>query len=468
MNKIRLYFFSLIGYFFLRNLFMPICYDDFAYAFIWDGEHGGNLGEMMNFSEEYQHRNRIESVGDIFQSQYSHYFNWGGRVFAHFLAQFFIWIGKPYFDIANTIIFTVFIILILKLTDTSFKKSEFTIGWIFFTLFFIGGHFASSVIWMTWLTGAFTYFWMTIFQFIFLLPYVNVVRSQKIDTSRLKIFLMAVMGIFAGWSNESGSLATIFLTAILIFISSRKKCLQSWMIAGFSTLILGCLLCILAPGNFAQTEFIQSVNPDFNFSLQLLKNNFLNGFIPTVSVCIAALLPTIIYFFKRGINKLNPSEILSLAFAAAGFIVPLSMIFSPKFDIRIATISLPFMIVSAVFAYNELRKSFWRISLPHYLSLGFFIVSFIYLCPIVYAYNSFNENCQNHLKIIVESDKSEIVYLPPLLSLTSEKIFLEKIYGMDYPVSQIKYFGGITPDKNNCVNIMASQYYGVKGIVGVE
>lgn len=58
----------------------------------------------------------------------------------------FIWIGKSYFDVINTIVFAIFIILILKLTDTPYKKSAFAMGWIFFILFFIAAKFLDDSI----------------------------------------------------------------------------------------------------------------------------------------------------------------------------------------------------------------------------------------------------------------------------------------------------------------------------------
>lgn len=45
---------------------------------------------------------RIQSFSDIFQSLYSHYFTWGGRMVAHFFVMFFMWVGKFWFDIANS------------------------------------------------------------------------------------------------------------------------------------------------------------------------------------------------------------------------------------------------------------------------------------------------------------------------------------------------------------------------------
>ncbi|MBQ6975096.1 MAG: hypothetical protein IJQ16_00900, partial [Selenomonadaceae bacterium] len=226
-------------------------------------------------------------------------------------------------------------------------------------------------------------FWMTVFQLTFLLPYVIAIRAEKADPSKLKNFLMPILGFFAGCSNEAGGLATIFLAAIFIFVAARKNFLKSWMLFGFATLILGALICILAPGNFAQTEYIRSVNPAFNFSAELLKNNFLEGFLPVLYLDLAAILPTIIYFFKRGSINLNTADIIILSFASAGLIVPLSMIFSPKFDsARVAMLSLPFMIISAVAAYGKLKNFSFRQFLARDFLLFFVFMQLRLFIPI--------------------------------------------------------------------------------------
>ena len=80
---VEIYFVIFVGYFFARNIFMPLCYDDYNYAFVWDGAHGGNLIDGIN----PENLHRVESFADIFVSQISHYFTWGGRVFGHGLAQ---------------------------------------------------------------------------------------------------------------------------------------------------------------------------------------------------------------------------------------------------------------------------------------------------------------------------------------------------------------------------------------------
>ena len=163
----QFYFIVFLGYFFVRNMLMPLCYDDYAYAFVWDGANGGNLIDRV----KPENLHRIESFSDIFVSQYSHWLTGGGRIFGHGLAQFFLWIGKNYFNVANTIMLLILVTVILRLANISWKNSKLAVIWIFICLLFFGERFGETVIWMTWLTGACNYFWMTTLQLIFLLPF---------------------------------------------------------------------------------------------------------------------------------------------------------------------------------------------------------------------------------------------------------------------------------------------------------
>ena len=84
--------------FYLMNLFTPLYCDDWHYQF--------KFGTLIP----------IQNIADIFESQYTHYFQMNGRFIPHFIAQFFDGIaGKSLFNIANTIIFLLFLHLLPKI-----------------------------------------------------------------------------------------------------------------------------------------------------------------------------------------------------------------------------------------------------------------------------------------------------------------------------------------------------------------
>ena len=153
------------GVFLLRNFLMPLFADDYSYAFIWNGKDNGNLMDGIG------RRERVKSIKDIFISQRSHYLTWSGRFIALGLCQFFILIGKKFFNIANTLIFTAVIFLIYRLGigKTGFDSiSTDLILWILFCYWFC---VPSLLFTNLWLCGSCVYLFMAVLQCSFIMPY---------------------------------------------------------------------------------------------------------------------------------------------------------------------------------------------------------------------------------------------------------------------------------------------------------
>ncbi len=444
----RIYFAAFLIFFFVRNIFMPVMHDDFAYAFIWEGDKGGNLS-LIPPDENLQHRARVQSFGDILISQYSHYFTWGGRVVAHSLAQFFLWIGKPCFDVANTLVLALLIVVIFKLADVSLKNIP-AVVWAFTCLLFFT---AESAVTTLWLTGSCNYLWMSLLQMIFVLPYVKALREGAAKDSKIKILAMAILGLMAGWSNEAGGLATLILAAILIFAAKQRNILAKYMTAGILTLAAGCSLNILSPGNAVQTEFIQAVNPaEFKFSPEMVTRHFLEGFLPTLAIDFLVLLPLIYYFYRRGFK----AEFIPAAFAVAGFSVPCAMMFSPKFDLRVTIISIVFVLVASIWAFSKIK-----IKLPHLVRKGAAVILILYSATLIYSDWSVNCAVNENLNYIQQHKNDDTIILSPM---NFSRIF-EPVQQGKIAMKWLEYFGGINDDKNFYLNVMGAQYYSVKHLI---
>ena len=90
--------------FYLLNAMTPICLDDFSYT--------------RNFVTESAD---FVSVSDICQSMGIHYLKVNGRIVVHFLAQLFLWWGKPAFNFINTFAFLGLGTLMYLMAAGSFK-----------------------------------------------------------------------------------------------------------------------------------------------------------------------------------------------------------------------------------------------------------------------------------------------------------------------------------------------------------
>ena len=452
------------GYFFVRTTLLPLAHDDFCYAFVWDGEHGGNLALMEIGSPEIEYRERVDSFSDIFQSQWSHYFTWGGRVLAHTIIQFFLWIGKPYFNIANTVVFILLILVIINLANTWLKISRKALIWIFLCLHLFS---AWSVNTMFWLTGSCNYLWMAFFQLFFLTPYVKALRSREAGNSALNVVIMIVLGLLAGWSNEVGALVTIFLTTLMVVMCRRRGIFRPWMIAGLVVLTVSCAFMILAPGNF---ERLSIARPNYHYTFEIFMSYMTGSFPRIIAADLIALIPMFIYFAKRASGRLNTTEILMLAFTAGGFLVPTIMLFAPEFNLRMSFPSMVFILVASTSAILELnRPNFnFTLNLPKKFLRGISVtvvtLLVAYFATLIYVDISVFNASRRQVRYIQRNAELDPILLPPL----PVRHRFDKIHGDHTAVPYMHWLGGMKEDPNFYMNLLIARYYGVRHVAGVE
>ena len=389
------------GLFFVRNVLTPLLGDDYGYAFIWDGAHGGNLDAMQFGSEGIERRERVDSFADIAQSMWSHYFTWGGRIVAHTLIQFFVWVGKIYFDVANTLIFAALVLTILYLADALKNFSRAAVVWICFCLFVLTKFSAVS---MLCLTGAVNYMWTAFFQLIFLAPYVKALRSK----SSFNVAPIIFLGILAGWSNEAGSLATICLTIFFIALSKSRGLLRSWMTAGLASLIIGCALMMFAPGNFVRLTL---THPDYHFTAEIFFAHLTEPFAAIICADMVALLPMFVYFLRRTHGRLTTPEILMLAFTVASVLVPAAMLFAPEFGLYLSLSSTVFAVVAATLAIVELERQTLQFK-P--IAAALTVLLTIFFATLIYSDIALFKESQRQVEYIAEHRTLDPLPMPPL------------------------------------------------------
>ena len=217
----------------LLNIHTPLMMDDYDYSFSWST--GG----------------RLSGVGDILASQAAHYRLWGGRSVTHFLAQLFLYLGKPVFNIANAAMY-VLLLLEMAVLARGQKRSlnACTLLAAHGLLFFLTEFFGVAFL---WLDGACNYLWGTALA---LLPLV-IARSEReggfFDTDARRAWLAVPVCFLAGWTNENtacGVLAAIIL--LLCWDGLKKRRIRSWRVACVLAQALGAGVMLLAPGNFAR------------------------------------------------------------------------------------------------------------------------------------------------------------------------------------------------------------------------
>lgn len=222
-------------FFYIFNLYTPLYADDYSY------------------SVSFLTQKKITCIYDIFISQIAHYQTMNGRSITHFLAQLFLYLGKPIFNIINSLVFILLIYLIYFHsygTFTNFKISWFLL--INFILWALTPAFGQSFL---WLTGSSNYMYGIFIILIFLIPYrisLNdnyIKKKSNLIVEIIKGIVYLFIGFIAGWTNENTGVALIFII-LLILINNRiyNKKFSIWMFSGLIGSLIGFGMILLSPG----------------------------------------------------------------------------------------------------------------------------------------------------------------------------------------------------------------------------
>ncbi|WP_051697658.1 DUF6056 family protein [Prevotella sp. 10(H)] len=306
---------------YIQNYLYPLYADDWNYSFV----HG-------------EEATRIRSFSHIFTSQYNHYMTWGGRSVVHFIAESMLMTGFFWACVINSLGYVLFVYVLYRIANKGNKTNP-----VLFFLFSLLIWFAQPAYFATilWKTGAANYLWGTLIILLFLYSYYSCYRSRKTENSAVRTVLFFLFGIIAGWTNENMSVALIFyIIASLALYKYEKIKIPAWAITGLIGTIVGCIMMLVAPGNYVRLE---DVTTSFGQTEIMYKDIFLMG----VNYILThtwnhLLIPFIVYLFlvfiyiKYPKNENDKQTIIrsSIMFILMAAVALAAMVVSPIFPER--------------------------------------------------------------------------------------------------------------------------------------
>jgi len=365
------------------NLLTPLIADDYSYALT------------------YNHT-RIKNIIDIINYQSHHYMVWGGRTVAHSIAQSFLILPKHIFSIFNSLVYIILISLIYKIIKGKEKEDKpYLLLGIHFILYFLTPVFGQTCI---WLIGSCNYIWTTSIILFLIYQFKN--KGDKKD-SILRIILMLLLGIIAGWTNENTSFGLIVvLISSLIINKLNKEKITKWKISGLIGSIIGFITMIAAPGNYVRSErFV-----DNDFILVKWAKRFLNCTTGITEYClpIIVILVVAITIYIYNHKKINNWV---YAFILGSFFSVYSMVLSPEFPPRSwFGVIIYLSIASLILIYNldKINKVFKPIIIDILVITSFiFIVDYINLAKDI---NELRGTWKYRIETIKNSSDSPIVF----------------------------------------------------------
>lgn len=311
------------------NLLTPLIADDYSYSLNLD-------------------KTKINSLMDVINYQWWHYFNWGGRTVAHTIAQFFLLLPKWVFSITNTVVYIALIYLIYLHTKGEVKEHKpLLLLLIHLGLWFLLPVFGQTCL---WLIGSCNYLWTSVLILWFLWIY----RKNNLNTSMVKIIGMFLLGILAGWTNENtaAGLIVILIGYLILQKKVNKQKISKLQIFGLIGTVIGFVFMILAPGNFIRNaEF----HDDTFIILKLIKR-FVNITLTAENYLLPLLILLVILFSIRIYHNKKIANDVYL-FILGGLATAYAMVFSPTFPERSWTGVIIFLMIAVGCILYDLEKA---------------------------------------------------------------------------------------------------------------
>ena len=438
----------------LESLAFRFMGDDYIYSFMWEGH-----SMYVPLSENAR---RIDSFSDILASGYSYYMTWGGRVIAQMLAMFFLWIGRPWFNLAMAagIILLLFSIQWIahegRITLT-LRPFDILITFLCFWSFNI--NFPGTIV---WIDGACNYFFPLLAVILFLLPYIH--RYFMEDESRKSgyfIPLMFILGVLAGDSNEN-TICWIGLSGLLYLVHYRKrKKLESWMAAGMAGLVIGYGLLMLSPGNVLRMK-----ESGETFQFLFLDMNHLRslGFCFLVQSFLWMYL-WMAYRRRKYLEMKKYGRHIHLAswFAVMSMLFNLIMLFSPESPFRAAFPSLIFLMTAVMLIHRVTQLSEKNIvkakvcSVLSLLWILYFCFTFSTSVVLYYNQHMYMGNIIRQAESL--SGKNQVLKVTGEPDVLKKWVLLTGMHAFNSPVEK---------DVNHWRNVAFARYYDIKGIYREE
>lgn len=245
LNKINKLMFTKKGvYLILSLIFLLLLVIN--YYTIWAADDYANYNSVWTSTNNF-------SFSAILDNTIELYFGLTGRFLSTFLNRIFLFFNKNLFNIINSVVYTMLILVIYKIVKKENQENAWLLGLIFmFTWLFVPA--VGQV--MFWQIGSVIYLWMFFLVSILTLLFTNLLKNIKVKNTFINNVLILILSILAGNGLETNSLILLAYIAFVIlyklFIQKEKVPLWAWI--GFIGTIIGLITNVIAPGNMNRMD----------------------------------------------------------------------------------------------------------------------------------------------------------------------------------------------------------------------
>lgn len=419
----------------ILNLYTPYIADDYQFKFIF-----GTALPLKNGADA------ALSVRNL-------YMQWTGRSVAHSIAFLFLLGNKLIFNIFNTVVFVVLVLLMCKhicgrknITAAMFAVVT-AMAWFFIPAF------GETVL---WLTGSANYLWPMVLILLFLLPYRLNFEAGERKARKWETACMFLFGILAGWTNENTAGAMIlFVAAFLVLYRIKKLPIPRWAYSGCAGAVIGFGIMMAAPGNRVRSISLQTSQPLLEQIKDRLKDMLWVLAHDLNLLMIVVLLAVLGYVLLKMYRK--HEALAPFFYGVAGAATIGAGILSPAVPVRAYFGAACFLMIASGFVINEIITRF--LSDATRKSVLIVLLGVAALPSFVAAYQDLSGTYQmmkyREVSIRLEQEKGNsnvtVIQAKPAT-----------------PYNPLYRLDDLQEDKNFWVNQKVAQYYGLQSIVGMS
>ena len=280
--SVYLFFLFICCAFCVINYLTPMRCDDLIYQFQWESERVDGKIEPIDLNH------RVSDFSDAFYSQVNHYKVMNGRFLIHFIVQCFCgFLGKPMFNVVNTIIYVFFLFLCIRFISVKTQLQTILALSLLWLLLPIQHIFYYSI------SFAVNYLWTSLALILFLLVFrFQIGASNENKSSALKKSCILIFCIFVGALHEGYSLP--LSCALFVYVIVYRKKLNIFTLFMICGIWIGTVIHILSPGTLQRGA--GSLSGESIHSVLIMKMDVLRY---SKRLYIFILLCLISFFYSR-------------------------------------------------------------------------------------------------------------------------------------------------------------------------
>lgn len=288
--------------FFLQNRYAISAIDDWVYTFIVNENTNSHLSIMDDGVIRYP----IASFHDALLSQSRDYFISNGRFIVHTLVQYFCGtMTMQTFVIFNTLIFGLFTMLVIQLTNR--KINTFDLLFVLSAIWILIPH--KGLTFMGNISLSINYLWTSVATLSFILMIEKLCSQKHISWGHTLFACM--MALIAGSLQESFSIGVS--GAIIFYCLFNHQNISKQLMLILTAYLLGTMICVLSPANFGRTEDIGGIGFHWRCLMGIVSSPPI--ILSAISTIIIAKRGQLIPFVKRNYFLLFAS-VINLMFAS--------------------------------------------------------------------------------------------------------------------------------------------------------